>query len=240
MIPISYTSNMKIVYFLIIVILGASIVFVSNNVFAQSSSSATESIKEDIKKSQKTVIIEPIFTQAAYAQPGFYSYYRNQCPKCLIIHLPHNFIGSFVSSGKADSLLKQNYTFVTDLDVDKNPKILKKYDKVIVLHNEYVTIKEFNAITSHPHVIYLYPNALYAQVSVDYNKYTLSLIRGHGYPHQHISNGFNWKFDNSKLEYDTKCKNWSFHKINNGVMLNCYPENIMRSDESLMDAIESS
>jgi len=38
MIPISYTSNMKIVYFLIIVILGASIVFVSNNVFAQSSS----------------------------------------------------------------------------------------------------------------------------------------------------------------------------------------------------------
>jgi len=81
---------------------------------------------------------------------------------------------------------------------------------------------------------------LYAQVSVDYNKYTLSLIRGHGYPHQHISNGFNWKFDNSKLEYDTKCKNWNFHKIYNGVMLNCYPENMIRSDESLMDAIESS
>ena len=57
---------MKIVYFSIIVILGASIVIVNNNVAAQSSSSGTESIKEDIEKSQKTVIIEPLFTQAAY------------------------------------------------------------------------------------------------------------------------------------------------------------------------------
>ncbi|HYL65791.1 MAG TPA: hypothetical protein VEU72_01405 [Nitrosopumilaceae archaeon] len=228
---------MRIVYFSIMVILGASIVLVNNNVFAQSS--GTEPIKEDIEKSQKTVVIEPLFTQAAYAQPGFYNYYTNQCSRCLTIHLPYNFVGSFVSSGKADSVLKQSYDFVTDLDVDKNPKILKKYDKVIVLHNEYVTIKEFDAITNHPHVIYLYPNALYAQVSVDYNKHTLLLIRGHGYPHPHISNGFNWKFDNSKLEYDTNCQNWSFHKINNGMMLNCYPEKIIKSDESIMDAIES-
>jgi hypothetical protein len=209
-------------------------------VFAQPSPSGTGSINEDIEKSQKTVIIEPLFTQAAYAQPGFYNYYTNNCPKCLTIHLPHNFIGSYVSSGKADSVLKQNYAFVTDLDVDKNPKILKNYDKVIVLHNEYVTIKEFDAITNHPHVIYLYPNALYAHVSVDYGKNTLTLIRGHNYPHQHITNGFNWKFDNSKFEYDTNCKNWNFHKINNDMMLNCYPENIILSDESLMDAIEIS
>jgi hypothetical protein len=219
-------------------------IILEHSVFSEPSSSGTKSTSKNIEKfpnSQKTVVIEPIFTQAAYAQLGFYDYYKKHCDsKCLTVHIPRNFIGSYTSSGNADSILKQNYSFVTDLDVDKNPKILKKYDRVIVLHNEYVTIKEFDAITNHPYVIYLYPNALYSQVSVDYNKHTLTLIRGHGYPHQHIANGFNWKFDNSKFEYDTNCQNWRFHKINNCMMLNCYPENVILSDESLMDAIESS
>ncbi len=194
-----------------------------------------------IDKPQDTVIVEPIFTQAAYTKPGFYDYYKKQCDsKCLTIHIPRNFIGSYTSSGNADSVLKQNYSYITDVDVDKNPKILKKYDKVILLHNEYVTRKEFNAITSHPHVIYLYPNALYAEVSADYGKYTITLIRGHGYPKPNIANGFNWNFDNSKFEYNVKCDKWSFYKIDNGKMLNCYPENIMRVDKLLLNAIKGS
>ena len=37
-----------------------------------------------------------------------------------------------------------------------------------MLHNEYVTRPMFDAITSHPNVIYLYPNALYAEIEVNY------------------------------------------------------------------------
>ena len=34
-----------------------------------------------------------------------------------------------------------NYKFLSDIDIDKNPEILKNFDKVILLHNEYVTKK---------------------------------------------------------------------------------------------------
>jgi hypothetical protein len=71
-----------------------------------------------------------------------------------------------------------------------------------MLHKE-----EFNAITNHPHVVYLYPNSLYAKVSIDYWNNTTTLIRGHGYPDKTLGNGFGWKFDNSKFEYDRECAN---------------------------------
>ena len=31
------------------------------------------------------------------------------------------------------------YKTITDIDLDKNPNILKEFDTVILLHNEYVT-----------------------------------------------------------------------------------------------------
>jgi hypothetical protein len=130
------------------------------------------------------------------------------------------------------------YAFVTDVDVDKNPAILAKYKKVIVLHNEYLTKKEFDAITSHPNVVYLYPNALYAEVKTDYTKNTITLIRGHNYPSKEIRNGFDWKFDNSQMEYDTDCKKMQFYKINNGWMLNCYPENIVHKSMRFLETIK--
>lgn len=100
-----------------------------------------------------------------------------------------------------------NYSYVKDQDVDKNPDILKQYKRVIVLHNEYVTKKEFDAITSHPDVVFLYPNALYAQVKTNYDNGTITLVRGHGYPDSTIGNGFDWKYDNSRYEYDIDCNN---------------------------------
>jgi len=107
-----------------------------------------------------------------------------------------------------------------------NPSILQQYDKVIMLHNEYVTRAMFDAITNHPNVIYLYPNALYAEIEVDYIDETITLIRGHNYPEPEITNGFDWKFDNTHpYEYDKICANMEFYKIENGWMTNCYPEN---------------
>lgn len=191
--------------------------------------------------SKHVAFIYPIFTQAAYSQNGFYDFYKNNCgSSCLTVHIPTQISGSYSSSISATLVLKLlNYSQISDTDVDTNPNILKKYDTIIVLHNEYVTKKEFDAITNHSHVVYLFPNALYAQVKTDYVNGTITLIRGHGYPLQSTSNGFDWKFDNSKYEYDNKCVNWKFTKIPNGKMLNCYPSSLILTNQSLLASIKN-
>ncbi|MGI0045628.1 MAG: hypothetical protein ACREBB_00360 [Nitrosotalea sp.] len=183
------------------------------------------------------VIVLPIFTQAAYGQDGFYKFYSGRCDmRCLTVPIPKNFTASYVTGGGLDDvLLKQGLATVTDLDIDKDPSILDKYDKVILLHNEYVTHKEFDAITHHPNVIYLYPNALYAQVKVDYDKNTITLVRGHEYPQKDIRNGFGWAFDDSKYEYNTVCKDWQFYEVKNGYMLDCYPQLVIEDDNHMLE-----
>ena len=95
-----------------------------------------------------------------------------------------------------------------------------------MLHNEYVTRAMFDAITNHPNVLYLYPNALYAEIEVDYVDETITLIRGHNYPESSMTNGFDWEFDNTHpYEYDNLCADMKFYQIENGWMTNCYPEN---------------
>ena len=193
---------------------------------------------DQVRSDKKTVVIYPIFTDSAYKEPGFYTHYRNKCDeKCLTVKIQTNFLPQ--ANPNAVQVLKLlGYSFVTDVDVDKNPSVLNRYDKVIVLHNEYVTKKEFDAITTHPHVIYLYPNALYAKVNPDYAKNTITLIQGHNYPEQSIRNGFDWKLDNSQFEYDRDCKKIEFHKVDNGWMLNCYPENIIHKSIKFLEAIK--
>lgn len=190
---------------------------------------------------QKTVVVIPVFTDSAYSEPGFYTYYKGECDSsCLTTEIqPEHFL-EFHSSGYAVNVLRLlGYQTITDIDIDKNPDILSDYDKVIMLHSEYVTRNEFNAVTNHPHVMYLYPNALYAEIITNYENNTITLIRGHGYPEKGISNGFDWKFDNTHpFEFDTDCNQWEFYEIDNGVMLNCYPENTIPRDESLLRAIK--
>jgi len=193
---------------------------------------------------QKTVVINPIFTSTAYFEPGFYTYFREECDfSCLTKEIDYKKSSGYTASIQAVKILKLlGYEIITDIHVDKNPKILEDYDKVIVLHNEYVTQKEFEAITNHPKVIYLYPNSNYAQVEVDYEKNTVSLVRGHGYPPDDpVSNGFNWKYEelNHPWEYNTECKDWEFIKVDNGYMLDCYPELILSSDRDLLKMIKN-
>ena len=130
------------------------------------------------------------------------------------------------------------YDTLTDLDIDNNPQVLERYDKVIVLHNEYVTQKEFDAITHHPKVIYLYANPLYAQVDVNYQNDTITLLKGHGYPTPNILNAFEWKFDNHEKEYNADCSHVSFHTVSNGIMLDCYPEDVIYSNMTLLKIIK--
>ncbi len=192
-------------------------------------------------KSEKTAYVYPIFTQAAYGTKGFYDYYNKKCDtSCLTVPIPSKIRGSYSSSiTTAFTLTLLNYSSINDIDIDKNPDILKKYDKVVVLHSEYVTQREFDALTHHPNVVYLFPNALYAKVNTDYHKGTITLVRGHGYPGKNVTNGFGWNLDNSKYEYDFKCDNWHFSPVKNGKMLNCYPNYRVLYDKSLLQAIKN-
>jgi hypothetical protein len=193
-------------------------------------------------ESEDVVFVYPLFTQAAYGSNGFYDYYNKKCGlQCLTLPIPSKFVPRYGASMSAAIVLSLlNYSHITDVQVDKNPDILKKYHKVIVLHNEYVTKREFDAITSHPNVIYIFPNALYAEVRTDYANNTFTLIKGHGYPVPSIGNGFDWKLDNSNLKYDTSCENMTFNIIPNGKMLNCYPAYRALFDKSFLEAIKES
>jgi hypothetical protein len=188
-------------------------------------------------KPKDIVFIYPSFTQAAYGPNGFYYHYRKQCDtSCLTVPIPSYVHGTQASSIVTAWILKLlGYPYLKDQDIDQNPDILKQYKKVIVLHNEYVTQKEFDAITSHPDVIFLYPNALYAKVTANYTNNTITLVRGHGYPDASIRNGFGWSPDNTKYEYNVKCDDWNFYHQDNYTFLNCYPEyHILVSEEMLL------
>jgi len=192
---------------------------------------------------QKTVVVYPYFTFVAYNEPGFYTYFRGECDSCTTTKFaPASlFNNEYQSSGIGQQALTLlGYASITDMEIDQNPGILQQFDKVIILHNEYVTRAMFDAITSHPNVIYLYPNALYAEIEVDYVDETITLIRGHNYPEPEISNGFDWKFDNTHpYEYDNLCADMNFYQIENGWMTNCYPENFfLQNTESLFNLLK--
>ena len=178
-----------------------------------------------------TIVIYPTFTSAAYSEPGFYTYFGGKCDESCITDL--SFADpelKFTSSGMGTQLLYiLGYNFISDVDVDKNPEILKNYDTLILLHNEYVTKKMFDAISTHPNIIFLYPNALYAEIEVNHDDQTMTLIRGHNYPQPEIKNGFDYAVEEyfHEYEYDTTCLNWEFVKFENGYALNCYPDAVI-------------
>jgi len=189
---------------------------------------------------QKTAVVYPYFTFVAYNEPGFYTYYRGECDSCTTTKFTPP-TPLYTSSGIGhQALTLLGYTSLTDMEIDQNPGILQQFDKVIMLHNEYVTRAMFDAITSHPNVIYLYPNALYAEIEVDYVDETITLIRGHNYPEPEIVNGFDWEFDNTHPdEYDSLCLDMEIYQIENGWMTNCYPENLfLKNTESLFNLLK--
>jgi len=191
-------------------------------------------------KKNKPLFIIPVYTASAYSKNGFYDFYSGKCDTCLTTKtVSIDALGEQSSANAVKVLKLLGYDSITDIELDKNPNILSKYDKIILLHSEYVTKNMFNAITSHPNVIYLYPNALYAEISTNFVDNTISLIRGHGYPDEKIANGFDWKFENTNpYEYDKECNNWKFYDIPNGKMLNCYPEQKIWKDKEFLKTLK--
>jgi len=192
---------------------------------------------------QNTVVVYPYFTYVAYNEPGFYTYYRGDCDSCTTTKFaPASLLNNeYVTSGLGhQALTLLGYTTLSDMDIDRNPGILQQFDKIIMLHNEYVTRTMFDAITNHPNVFYLYPNALYAEIEVDYIDETITLIRGHNYPESKIANGFDWEFDNTHpYEYDSLCLDMEVYQIENGLMTTCYPENLfLKNTEQLFNLLK--
>jgi len=189
---------------------------------------------------QKAVVVYPYFTSIAYNEPGFYTYFRGECDDCTTTKFAQP-TPLYTSSGIGhQALTLLGYPTITDMEIDRNPSILQQFDKVIMLHNEYVTRTMFDAITNHPNVLYLYPNALYAEIEVNYIDETITLIRGHNYPELEITNGFDWEFDNTHpYEFDSICQSIDVYKIKNGWMTTCYPENIfLKNSQQLFDLLK--
>jgi len=189
---------------------------------------------------QKTVVVYPFLTFSAYNEPGFYDYYSGECDDCTTTKITQPTV-LYTSSGIGHQALTiLGYPSIPDIEIDKNPSILQQFDKVIMLHSEYVTRTMFDAITNHPNVFYLYPNALYAEIEVNYMDETITLIRGHNYPEPGITNGFDWELDNTHpYEFDSVCLDMDIYKIENGWMTNCYPENLfLQNTEQLFKLLK--
>jgi len=190
---------------------------------------------------EKPLVIIPTFTGSAYAPFGFYNYYNEQCGKqCLTTKIISEDELNYNSSANGVKILNLlGYDSISDLELHKNPSILNKYNKIILLHNEYVSKKMFKAITSHNNIIFLYPNALYAEIEIDMSNNKITLIRGHDYP-PGIKNGFNYEIEEKfhKYEYDNTCLDWKFIEFENGYALNCYPEQAIWQNSSLLKALK--
>ena len=189
----------------------------------------------------KPLVIIPTFTSSAYAPFGFYDYYNERCgEQCLTTKIISEDKLNYNSSANGVKILNLlGYDSISDLELHKNPNILNDYKKIIVLHNEYVSKIMFDALTLHKNVVFLYPNALYAEIEIDISNNQITLIRGHGFPTEDVDNGFDWEYDNTRpYEFDNECNDWEFYKIPNGFMLNCYPEQAIWQNSSMLKALK--
>ena len=157
---------------------------------------------------------------------------------CEIPLAPFLFHNSSFKGAQALHLL--GYTIISDLEIEKNPNILSDYEKIIVLHNKYTTKTIFNAITSHPKVVYLYPDSLKEEVSVNFVQNTITALSPLKQPQDKVfENDFQWEYDSSHLEFvdcwDTVVK---FEKVANGIMLNCYPDRFLLNSPLLFKIIK--
>lgn len=186
------------------------------------------------------VLVFPDLTNSAYQDQGFYPH--NGTLETYPLHDTIKLIpainATYLTGQSGFLYLTQlRYPHITDTMIDQHPEILKQYDKVILLHNEYMTKTEFDAISSHKNVIYLYPNSAYAEVTVDYKNWTMSLVKGHGYPTRDIMNGFGY-VTSSHGEYDMNCKNYKWIEMPNGMQISCWPEFLIKADRSILQTIK--
>lgn len=196
---------------------------------------------KELVANPKTAVVYPIFTQNAYEWGGIHDFYAGYCNSCLGNPIHTTYEKTYAASGNGFRILEfLGYQVIDDIDIDKNPQILDQFDKVILLHSEFVTKTEFDALMAHKKVVYLYPGSLSSEIAVDYTKNLMTLVRGPSYPDSNIKNGFDWEHDNTQFFTDWDCNSWKFLTVKNGYMLNCYPETFLPNDGyELLKALKS-
>jgi len=130
---------------------------------------------------------------------------------------------------------------LSDLEIEKNPNILENYDKIIVLHNKYVSKKIFDTITNHPKVIYLNPGALSEEVSIDFTNNTITVLSPIKYPEEkNYRNDFFWAYDNTDKEFEDcyMIDDPKFEIVSNGIMTNCFSDNLLAKSKDFLKIIK--
>ena len=200
------------------------------------------SIIDKLKFTDKSVlVVAPLLTANAYRYQGFYDTFRGDCDEsCLSLQLDTKIRFGYTSSNNAlVYFINLGIPIIDDYTASLNPEILDEYEKIIMLHNEYVTIEFYEAIINHPNVYFMYPNALYAEIELVDG--VMTLIRGHDFPpgaELCEGNGFCWEFENTRPdEYDLECIDFEWRQIDNGYQLNCYPEVVIFEKPEIADFI---
>ena len=193
----------------------------------------------ELSAPEKTAVVYPILTQTAYSWGGIHDFYIGRCQTCSEVKIGEYYDPIFSVGAKSFRILEfLGYSVIDDIEIDKNPEILNNFNSVVLLHNQFATENEFQAITSHPNVIYLYPGSLDSKVRIDYEENTMILERGPGFPDLGIIDGFDWEYNNSEMTSNTICEDWKFYQIDNGHMLNCTPEDIIQNKDSILKKIK--
>ena len=206
---------------------------------------------QDRTNNSNSVVIFPTITLHAYKDSCIWDYYESANNDCLNINIddvdfnepvidiwniknegtsPHYFWNTNLISYQVFNIL--GYETISELEIEEDPNVLDNYDKVIVLHNKYVTKKIFDAIINHEKVVYMHPGALSEEVELDLENKSLKILSPVKYPQdKNFNNDFLWMYDNTHREFKN-CEDImdaKFENVANGIMTNCYSENILET-----------
>ena len=196
-----------------------------------------------------SVVIFPTITLHAYKNSCVWDYYEPITDNCLNFNIndidfsdsvldiwnvensdSHYFWNTNLLGYQVFKML--DYEIISELEIEREPNVLENYDKVILLHNKYVTKKIFDAIINHQNVVYMYPGALSQEVELNLENQSLKILNPVKYPQdRNFNNDFLWMYDNTHRELKD-CKDIidpKFENVGNGIMINCYPENILHT-----------
>jgi hypothetical protein len=167
----------------------------------------------------RILVVKATFTSSAYQRGSWYDKGVDSVKTVPVITDESQYTRRMKNGGAwfAFNALSRFVDYSDDIEVSKNPSILERYDKVIMLHNEYVTEQEYNAVMAHPNVFYAFPNAMYRLVKYDGTQNTITLVGETGNQYSRAT----WE---SADEYD-RCYVGGYSVIDypNGRGLSCYP-----------------
>jgi hypothetical protein len=184
-----------------------------------------------------TAIVKPVFTHSAYQKGAFYTFYDRH-KNDVTTQYDLTMLTTQVLNGWGQSrgalvhfypLIKNNtINVITDIDVHNND--ITQYDKLILLHSEYVTQQYYdnlrNFVEKGGTLILFDANSLYAEVLYDDVANTITLRLGHS-----------WSFDGTRAEKSVgerwEQENQEFIGSNYGGQGKYNEENVLKNPDAI-------